>query len=304
MKVIFVVGATASGKSQLALQLAQKTGGAIFNCDSIQLYKGVRIGSAMPSIEERSSRPHYLFEVFDKGFEATVGDYHRLFFQTIKEITEDHVYVVGGTGFYFQALEKGLFPIGAVNAEVIHVLEEQVKKEGSQSLYDELQKMDPDSAKKISINDHYRIIRAIEIIRTHGKTKTQVEKEFQTAQKPFPFPLLKIGIESSRESLAPRVHQRFVHMLNQGVLDEVRGLIAEGFSNWSPLSSIGYRECQDYLRGEILEEISLIDEVVKNTLRFAKRQRTWFRRDAGIRWFSASDFQSVDSAIARFLRPS
>lgn len=287
MKVVFVVGATASGKSQLAMDLAQKTQGAIVNCDSIQLYQGLEIGSAAPSLQDRALVPHYLYGVYSPGREATVGDYYRLFFETLEQIKNkyNYVYVVGGTGFYFQAIEKGLYKIGSVNSETIRALESQVGQPGgADELYLELQSIDPLSAKKISKNDHYRLVRAIEIWRSHGRSKTEIENELKVEQKPFPYPLLKIGMSSSREFLESRVRMRTQQMFDQGLLKEVQELLNQGLASWSALRSIGFLESIDYLQGNFKSMEDLKEEIVKNTLRLAKRQRTWFRRDPDIDW--------------------
>lgn len=305
MKVVFVCGPTASGKSEWGLQLAKATDGVIVNCDSIQLYQGVPIGSAMPSLAEREQVPHYLFEIYVKGFEATVGDYYRKFFETLASFqgSVETVYVVGGTGFYFQAIEKGLFQVGAVDPVEISRLEERIQQPGqAQEMHRELMIHDPESAGKISVNDHYRVVRALEIFKTHGKTKSEVEKEFKAQQKPFPYPLLKLGIESDRAQLEPRVRQRVQTMIARGLLEEVKSLLAEGYEHWGPLSSIGYRECVQFLRGEILGMEALADEITKNTLRFGKRQRTWFRRDSEIQWFPRESYLQAQEKVQNWLR--
>lgn len=304
MKVVFVVGPTASGKSQLAFELAKELKGAIINCDSIQLYQKLNIGSAMPSLQERSEVPHYLYDQIPPGQELTVGDYYRLFFATLEEIKAKYpvVFVVGGTGFYFQAIEKGLFEIGASDPQIIKQVENELEKNGPDVLYAELQTKDPASAKKISINDHYRLCRAIEIIRTHNKTKSEVEAEFQQNQKLFPFPLLKIGVLARREVLEPLVQKRTKTMLEQGLLDEVKGLIALGFRQWAPLASIGYHECVQFLEEQIADIESLKAEIEKSTLRLGKKQRTWFSRDKEIHWYTREQFADAKQLIKKFVQ--
>lgn len=304
MKVVFVVGPTASGKSNLALQLAQEFKGAIINCDSIQLYQGLEIGSAMPSPQERQLVPHFLFDQFAKGEELTVGDYYRHFFAQMDVLKNKFpvVFVVGGTGFYFQAIEKGLFEIGAVNEATIAELEKQIELRGPSDLYQELLEKDPVSAKKISINDHYRLVRAIEILRTHGKSKSEVQKEFQENQKPFPFPLLKIGIQARREELEPLVEIRTQQMLDSGLVDEVKSLVDQGLRNWAPIDSIGYRECLQFLEGKITEVSELKSEIVKNTLKLAKKQRTWFQRDLQIHWLKRNELAEAKILLRDFLK--
>jgi tRNA dimethylallyltransferase len=289
MQIIFVVGPTASGKSALALSAAEKYSGAIINCDSIQLNQGLNIGSAKPSKHDFSRVPHFLFDVVPLGQEITAGEYSRLFFEQVEKIKNQFpsIFVVGGTGFYFQAIEKGMYPIGAANEDIKQAVEAELKTEaGAAQLYTELQKMDPEAAKKIAPKDHYRLGRAIEIIRTHGKSVTDVKKDFADQAKPFPYPLKKYGIKISKEELLPRVEQRTKQMLNRGLLDEVQFLIDAGYSHWSALQSVGYQECLEFLRGEISSRRELEEKIIMNTMRLAKKQRTWFQRDGEIQWLS------------------
>ncbi len=295
MLVHFVVGPTASGKSALAMKWAQENQGAIVNCDSIQLYQGLDIGSAKPSQEDFSKVPHFLFDVVSKGSEITAGEYTRLFFETVEKIKTDfqNIYVVGGTGFYFQAIEKGMYDIGAADEKIkTQVEEELLTEEGAQKLYQELHAKDPEAAKKISPNDHYRLGRAIEIIRTHGKSVTDIKKAFAEKTKPFPYPLKKWGIKLEKADLIPRVEKRTENMLEAGLIKEVENLIQEGFRDWSALQSVGYKECLEFVKGEISSEKELKEKIVMNTLRLAKKQRTWFQRDVDIQWLAANEINS------------
>jgi tRNA dimethylallyltransferase len=295
VKVVFVVGATASGKSAYALEQAQKKSGAIINCDSIQVYQGLKIGSALPSPEEMNLAPHYLFSYVPMGEKITAGQYARNFFEQMEKIKDQYetVYVVGGTGFYFQAIEGGMYPVGAADPKVIAKLEEQVKTEaGAAKLYQELQMKDPAVAAKISPDDHYRLVRAVELMITHKKTLTEIKTEFEKQKQPFPWPLEKIGIQISKEDLLPRVKLRTEKMLKQGLVEEVQGLIAAGFGEWSALQSVGYKETLEFLnkakdeKGNVkIPTLKILEEmIIQNTMQLAKKQKTWFKRDQGIRW--------------------
>lgn len=289
MQIVFVVGTTASGKSALAMKWAEENKGAIVNCDSIQLYQELNIGSAKPSKEDFKKVPHFLFDVVKIGEDITAGEYSRLFFEQIEKIKNDFpsIYVVGGTGFYFQAIEKGMYPIGAADDAIKEAVEAELEtEEGAARLYTELQRMDPEAARKIAPKDHYRLGRAIEIIRTHGKSVTAVKEEFANQVKPFPYPLKKYGIKMSKEELLPRVELRTEQMLKAGLLHEVKSLIARGYQDWSPLQSVGYKECLEFLNGEIASEKELKDKIIMNTMRLAKKQRTWFQRDQEIQWLT------------------
>jgi tRNA dimethylallyltransferase len=302
-KVIFVVGPTASGKSDLALNLAERNQGAIVNCDSVQLYKSLDIGSAKPSADDFKRVPHFLFDFVDEGEEITAGFYQRQFFATMKELENQFplVFVVGGTGFYFQAIEKGMYPTGAADAEVTRQVEaELLEAGGPERLYQELKSRDPEAAAKISANDHYRIARAVEMMRVHGKPVTEIKKEFADKAAPFPYPLLKLGIRGSREELAPRVERRTQKMLETGLLDEVRALLDRGLENWGPLQSVGYKESVDFLQGKIPDVRQLQALIVQNTLRLAKRQRTWFQRDPEIHWLAPHEIEKAQHFIDTF----
>lgn len=303
-KVIFIQGTTASGKSHWALELAQKYGGAIVNCDSIQVYKEIEIGTAKPSLEERALVPHYLFDFISPPHEYTAGEYTRDFFKTLSEMTEAVVWVVGGTGFYFQAIEKGMYPIRKADPKTIAEIEgELVLPGGAEKLYKELQVIDPEFAKKISPNDHYRLARALEVFRTEGKNITQVQSEFSSLQKPFPFPLLKLGVKRSKEQLLESVAVRSQKMLALGLIDEVQAMLAKGYKDWSPLQSVGYKEVVQFLNGE-LQDHELESKIVQGTMRLAKKQRTWFQRDSQIEWFEFSERQTGLRSVEEFLSSS
>lgn len=287
MKVIFVVGPTASGKSKLAFEMASKNKGAIINCDSIQVYQKLDIGSSKPSPEERAALPHYLFDYIPAGESLTAGSYARDFFELLEKIKSnfEYIYVVGGTGFYFQAIEKGMYAIGSADPQTLLQVENEIQKD-VEKVYQELKQKDPRTAEKISIQDHYRLARAVEMMRTHGKSVSQIKEEFEASKTGFPYPLEKIGIWAEREELIPLVKLRTQKMLQQGLLEEVEGLLKQGLETWQPLSSVGYREACDYLlqRGSAQNVSELAEKICTSTLQLAKKQRTWFKRDKDIRW--------------------
>lgn len=303
MKVVFVVGVTASGKSELAMNLAQTFGGAIVNCDSIQLYQGLEIGSAAPSAQEKMRVPHFLYQFVRPPNEITAGEYSRLFFECLAEIEKKFpiVFVVGGTGFYFQAIEKGMYPIGAADPALKQqVLDELKDPVRAAELYKEFEERDPVAAKRIFPNDHYRLGRAIEMMRAQGKTPTQAQQEFEEQQKPFPYPLVKVGIRLSKEELMPRVKARTEKMLAAGLVAETQKVLDQGFGHWAPLSSVGYYETKAYLEGK-LEKDKLPEEIAAATMRLAKKQRTWFQRDEQIEWVSLGKENSAHDIIRKFI---
>lgn len=303
--VIFVVGSTASGKSEWALRMAQDFGGVIVNCDSVQVYQKLDIGSAKPSQEERALVPHYLLDYVAPPQEMTAGIYSRDFLECMEKIPSGvPVFVVGGTGFYFMAIEKGMYPVVPVPAEIQKkVAEELALPGGAEKLHRELLEKDPEYGAKIHISDSYRIGRALELIRSQGKSVTQIQAEFAQSQAPFPYPLLKIGPTWDRNVLKERIRLRTQKMLQGGLMQEVRSLLDEGLESWAPLSSVGYKEVIACLKGELAEE-DLLEEIAKNTRQLAKRQRTWFQRDKDIHWFAGdSGFTEARALVEKFLNP-
>jgi tRNA dimethylallyltransferase len=301
--VIFVVGPTASGKSSWALKLAQEFNGVIVNCDSLQLYKKLDIGTAKPSPEERSIVPHHLFDYVLPPIEMSAGMYSRDFFECVESLPEKKpIFVVGGTGFYFMAIEKGMYPVLPVPEEIKHqILAEMGSSEGQQNLYNELLGRDPEYAQKIHVSDLYRIGRAIELIRSQKKSVTQIQNEFSASRAKFPYPLLKIGLQWEREDLSKRIFERTQKMLDQGFVEEVRGLLDESLGSWSPLSSVGYKEVIKLLDHQILEN-DLLGMIAQSTRQLAKRQRTWFQRDKDILWFQGGDgFELARAQVEKFL---
>ncbi len=286
---IFVVGSTASGKSEWALREAAQNSGVIFNCDSIQLYQDVNIGSAKPSKEDREKVPHYLFDIIPPPQEITSGDYRDLFLSEVKKIPSSvPIYVVGGTGFYFLALEKGLYEIEEASNDLKLEIEKQAgSKEGLQRLMDEIQNRDPEYAQKLHLHDQYRIIRAVEILRSNpSKTITQLAAEKKQARG-LDGSIRKVGIRWSPSDLENRIRQRTKKMLEEGLIEETDQLLKRGFEGWAPLRSVGYKEVAQYINGEIPRG-QLEEQIVISTRQLAKKQRTWFQRDPEIEWLSFS----------------
>lgn len=303
-KIIFVVGPTASGKSYWALQWAKKFNGVIINCDSVQVYHGLKIGSAQPSEEEKKVVPHYLFDYVMPPEEMTAGNYSRDFFKVVEELSDDQpIFVVGGTGFYFLAIEKGMYPLQQIPDDIRQQVDQEISTpEGQSRLYQELLGRDPEAAKKIHPADKYRIGRAIEVIRAFNRTMTEIKAEFSAQQVQFPYPLLKVGIWKENEDLKSKIRARTRQMINSGLLEEVKGLLDDGLVNWAPMSSVGYKEAISYLKNEI-DLDTLIEQITQNTYLLGKRQKTWFQRDREILWAkSENEFDLIENKIREFIK--
>lgn len=303
-KVIFVVGATASGKSDWALRLAEEFHGVIINCDSVQVYQHLEIGAAKATKEERARVPHFLIDYVAPPNEMTAGIYGRDFNECMKSLPDDKpIFVVGGTGFYFMAIEKGMYPVIPVPPEIQkQILAEMAEEGGPERLHQEMLDADPVYGAKISKADHYRIGRALELIRSQKKSVTQIQADFEASREKFPHDLLKIAPEWDRDSIRERIRQRTAKMIQQGLIEEVQGLIEKGLDlSWAPLASVGYKETLQYLRGEITKE-QLQDEITINTQQLAKKQKTWFQRDPEINWFPGDKgFDSARALVEKFL---
>lgn len=284
MRLFFVLGPTASGKSAYALQLAQDLKGAIVNCDSLQVYKSLDIGTAKPSLEERSICPHFLFDRVDEGGKLTAGEYRRLALEVIEaQLPKQPLVFVGGSGFYVKALTHGMFPVSEVTPEVQEKVQALMKARGLSGAYKELVQRDPEYAAQISSNDSYRVERALGLVLTHGKTRQAIEDEFkkQKESQRLPYAYKKIGLFPDRSVLRQRIQERTLKMLERGWVEEVKGLRERGWKSWPPMQSVGYKEVQAYLDGQLPRE-SLVEEIVKSTMRLAKRQMTWFKKDPEI----------------------
>jgi tRNA dimethylallyltransferase len=297
--VIFVVGPTATGKSRVGLELAQHFSGAILNCDSLQVYQRLDIGTAKPSREEQKLVPHYLFDVLQAGDVLTAGDFRKLALAEMTRAKENMIFAVGGSGFYIQALEKGMFEVEKADPEVDRRVRERLAQEGLEVLYEELKTVDPETAEELSPNDAYRIVRALVVYQGSGRKMSHLRASFKP--QPFPYPYLKIGLNFEREELLPRVRGRVQDMLKAGFLEEVRALLKDGLGLWPALHSVGYKECVDVLEGR-LAEASLEHQIVEKTMQLAKKQRTWFKRDPNIHWLSGQNpSQEAIQCVTQFV---
>lgn len=303
-RLLFVVGATATGKSDLAVAIAEKATAPapqIINCDSVQFFDGVEIGAAKPGPELLARARHHLVGHVPVGDDYTAGDFRRDALRLMAENPLPSWLAVGGSGFYVQALEKGMYDVPEIPAGLREELESEAARPGGLGrLYDELKTRDSDAAAKIAGADRYRILRALEILRAHpAETLTEIRARFASLQPPAPFSAAKIGIYCSRERLRERVVGRTRAMLARGLIREVESLRAslkdQGLKDWAPLRSVGYNEVQKFLDGQLRRD-ELEPAIVTSTMQLAKRQMTWFKRDTQIEWFESED---VESAVAR-----
>ncbi len=293
---VYVIGPTASGKTDLSLQVAEKLQWPILNCDSVQVYKEVNIGTAKPSVEERSQVPHYLFDYVEPPAKLSAADYLRDVTQCLNENKINQALFVGGSGFYIQALQKGLYPETTAPSDIKNNIQMWIDDRGMGSLYEWVKENDPIFAEKISENDHYRVRRAVEVMLSQKKTLTELKNQMAEENHSVlpPHKSLKVGLRDDKEILRQRVELRTRRMLANGLVAEVEALVARGLKNWAPLASVGYKEVQAYLAGQ-LNLNDLEARIVTSTMQLIKKQMTWFKRDPQIQWFS---IEEQDKALA------
>jgi tRNA dimethylallyltransferase len=281
--LIALVGPTASGKSALALRLALADGGEIVSCDSLQVYRGFDVGSAKPTVEERRRVPHHLVDVVDPDEPFSAAEYARRGRAVLTSIHERRVppIVVGGTGLYLRALLHGLFEGPSRDAALRGRLEAMAARYGAARLHRWLAHVDPDSAARIEAADRVRVVRAVEVFH---KTGRPLSRHHQAGAEPLRgYDVRLLGLAPSREVLRAAVETRTQLMMAAGLVEETRALIERYGPELRPLQSIGYRQAAAVVRGTLGVEEARRD-IVKQTMRYAKRQMTWFRHQEQVVW--------------------
>jgi tRNA dimethylallyltransferase len=304
-KLLIVLGPTAAGKSELALQLAQSINSEIVNADSQQVYRHMDIGTGKPSMDDQQRVRHHLIDIVDPDEEFNAAFYRQLATAAIDDIQKrgKNVLVCGGTGLYLKALTHGLFTGPGQDPELRRGLEQEINENGLTAIYQRLVEIDASVLSSIHPNDRQRIIRALEVYRSTGKPISVWQKEHAFQEEPFE--VLKIGLMRGRTELYDLINRRSEQMLESGLLDEVRGLISRGYNlELKPLRSVGYRQIGEVLQGgkTVVEALA---EMKQETRRLAKRQLTWYRADTDIYWYHPEKQQDEILGAARqfFERP-
>jgi tRNA dimethylallyltransferase len=300
-KLVIILGPTAVGKSAVALELATQIGAEIINADSQQVYRHMNVGTGKPAEADRARVPHHLIDVVDPDEEFNAAIFRCLALEKIVQIHErrKNVIVCGGTGLYLKALTHGLFVGPEQDPEVRGKLAREIQEQGLGALYRRMTEVDPAAHSRIHPNDRQRIIRALEVYQLTGKPMSQWQQEHGFGDEPFD--TLKIGLQRERAELYDLINRRCDRMIEQGLLDEVRELMAKGYSlDLKPLQSVGYRQMGLVLQG-MLETDKAVEEMKQETRHLAKRQLTWFRRDHEIRWFHPENHrQEIIESVQRF----
>lgn len=278
--LISVVGPTAIGKTKLAIALAKEYQTSIISADSRQFFKEMKIGTAVPSLEELSTIPHYFIQHKSILELYSVGDFERDAIAIIEKLFQNNevIVMVGGSGLYIDAVAKGLDNFPEVNPEIRINLNDKLEKEGIIALQEELKLTDPTYYKKVDSQNPHRLIRALEICIGTGKPYSSFLDKKKLKR---PFEIITVGVEADRELIYDKINQRVDVMMNEGLLEEVKTLLP--YKHLNALQTVGYKELFMYFEDKCTLEFA-ISEIKKNTRRFAKRQLTWFRKNDSTIW--------------------
>ncbi|MEM9292333.1 MAG: tRNA (adenosine(37)-N6)-dimethylallyltransferase MiaA [Acidobacteriota bacterium] len=302
-RVIAVVGPTATGKTALGIEIAERVGGEVINADALQVYRGMDIGTAKPTAEERARIPHHLIDILDPEERYSAGEFARRAQIAMEEIAGRGKWpiVVGGSGLYLKALLEGLSPMPPRDLKVREELELELATEGLPAMVEKLRQVDPPTAARLLSGDTQRVLRALEVERSSGRPLSAWIADQPMGQEPLP--ALKIGLTLPRKLLYDRIDQRVDLMEKAGWVQEIRELLEAGHSASAPaFQAIGYRQLIRYLRGKwsLTEALS---DTMRTTRRFAKRQITWFRKEHGLHWIPAQRLEPRLSQILSEISP-
>ena len=287
-KVIVIVGPTASGKTATSIKVAKELNGEIISADSMQIYKDMNIGTAKPTKEEMEGIKHYMIDIASPDEIFNVAKYKEMAEKAIEDILSENKIpiVVGGTGLYIDTLINGVeFASIKEDLEYRNAMLERAKKEGNKALHDELAKIDKEAAEKIDMNNVRRVIRALEIYKITGKTKTKLDEE---SRKETKYDYRVYGIEWGREELYRRIEKRIDIMLEEGLVEEVENVMSKYTISKTALQGLGYKEVIEFLNNDISYD-EMVDKLKMETRRYAKRQLTWFRRNKDIKWYDINN---------------
>lgn len=293
-KVIVIVGPTASGKTSASINVAKKLNGEIISADSMQVYREMNIGTAKVTKEEADGIKHYLVDVVNPDEVFNVTKYKEMAEVAIEEILAKGKtpIIVGGTGLYVSTLINGIeFAEVGEDVEYREQMTALAEEKGAEYLHDELRKVDPDAADAIEMNNIRRVVRALEIFKLTGKTKTQLDIE---SRKEVKYDYRVYGIDTPREELYNRINIRVDKMFEEGLLEEVKYVNEKYKISSTAIQGLGYKEVIEYIDGKVTYE-EMIEKLKMETRRYAKRQLTWFRREEQIKWCPLTEI--VDTII-------
>ena len=288
MKVVIISGPTATGKTNAAIDLATQFGGEVVNFDSLLLYKEITIGTAKPTLEERKQVPHHMIDVTSIAQPMNASDYMKAAYPVVEKLLKDNktVYLTGGSGFYLQALLKGMYDSPSTPTDVLKRSELMYSNEGIAPFLEILRQNDPESFERYHENDHYRIRRAVEHWWTNGTAFFEQRKKKNEDNTTLPgvtihgWDVFHAYLDMPKEEHLKIIEARTDRMLDTGLIEEVKALLDQGFTGIEkPLQSIGYKEALDFIFGVYKTKAECRERIVISTRQLAKSQRTWFNRD-------------------------
>lgn len=297
--VLAIIGPTASGKSQVAMIVAEKMNCEIISADSRQIYKYLDIGTAKPTVDDRNKIVHHFIDELLPDQDFNAGEYMKQGRRRIEEIinTGKQPLIVGGSGLYIGALVDGFFEGPQAHPEIRNELEDRMQKEGIESLLNELRYVDSVSAAKMLPSNTRRIVRALEVYKITGTPISELHKKKDAAS----FKTVFVGLMWERKQLYKRIDERVDWMIHNGLLNEVKNLIEMRYSFMNnSLQTVGYQEVFKFFDGVISFE-EMVELIKRNSRRYAKRQLTWFRRDRRIKWFEVKSADELDIVAEKII---
>ena len=287
-KVIIIVGPTAVGKTNLSIKLAKKLNAEVISGDSMQVYKGMDIGTGKVTEKEMEHIPHHMLNILHPDDPFSVADYQKRVQRTISDLNKRNItpLLVGGSGLYIQAvLYDYVFSNQKRDETLTKQLEARLETEGNLALYEELQQVDPVQAENIHPNNKRRLIRALEVYQATGKTLSERQSEQSKTSK---YDYYIIGLKMDRETLYEQINQRVDTMIQNGLVEEVKYLYKQGYENTQAMKAIGYKELIPYIKGET-DLDAAVQLLKRNSRRYAKRQYTWFKNQMNIHWYDVTN---------------
>lgn len=303
IRVIAVIGPTASGKTEIGLKLAQRTGGEIISVDSMQIYRWMDVGTAKPTPEMRRSVPHHLIDILNPDQEYNSGKFAADADNIIQSLHNQGKpsILVGGTGLYFRALIHGIIPVQTISDSIRKRIRQMSSEKGPVYCHKKLSQLDPKSAEKLHPNDISRVSRALEVVLETGKSIQEFQQQHQFQQKRYD--ILYLGANWSRDLLYDRINSRVYQMVNDGLIEEAKNLQKMGYQSDLPsLNSIGYKQAIDHINGNMNLE-DMIADIQQKSRHYAKKQITWYKKDPSIQWLDKNNLENkILIKVDKFLR--
>ncbi|KQC11462.1 MAG: tRNA dimethylallyltransferase [Smithella sp. SDB] len=302
LQLVIINSPTATGKTQLAVNLALEFGGEIISADSMQVYRYLDIGTAKPTMEERRGIKHHLIDIVNPDEEFNAALFAESARKVISELLEKGtpVFVVGGTGLYIRTLLKGIIDTPDVDENIRNYYRKLRDTYGKKYLYELLQQRDNAAAAQINPNDSVRAIRALEVLEQTGESITAKQKRHSFADTPYK--TYKIGLQIERKELKQKIESRTDKMIADGLLGEVKKVLTMGYKEYlKPLQSLGYKQVIGFLRNKY-DWQCCVDLIKHDTWQYARRQMTWFAADKEINWFSPDSFSEISNNVKKFCK--